>query len=94
MTGQQGFIDPPPPATNNQRQAPELRVAQQLDRGKKSVHVKVGNAPGQGAGAFAVRVGVGFRCGFGFKFGHHIWNCAACCVAAPPCPHTRISKSA
>ena len=47
-SAQQRLVDLAPPAADHHRQALELRVAQQLDRRVKSVHVEVGDAA-QGA---------------------------------------------
>ncbi|OIQ64687.1 hypothetical protein GALL_537610 [mine drainage metagenome] len=40
----QSLVDSPPGTANDHRQAFELRVAQQLHRGVKGIHVEVGNS--------------------------------------------------
>jgi hypothetical protein len=37
-----------PPPTDDHGQAAQLRIAQQLHAGEKSIHVQVGDAPGRG----------------------------------------------
>lgn len=51
MRGQQRIVRAPASAAYDQRQALELRIAQQLDRREKGIHVEVGDAAGQGGGA-------------------------------------------
>ena len=43
MLDQQSVVHRTPPAANDHRQTLELRVAQQLDGRKKSVHIEMSN---------------------------------------------------